>query len=887
MSSDQDLSFLDNEDYAAPLIAAARTLMSVAETSKRGQDIRREEVDGLYIHAAAAFGMLGNFATAEAAIKQVTPTYLRETAARRLAWAVCSPAKIEEILEIQDLHENEVRFYRSWKAALGQIRIDANAAASKLLRSFAITPDVSDAGLLLSTEVAFRQAFRLAIAHLQFAPIGLPNELIQRLQESGRWTLLPPQKALLADQLLTRSPNNALLNLPTSTGKTLIAEACMAGALTFSGGIAVYVAPYVAIGEQVLSALRSHMPNDIRIVSMFGGFKSEFAAADASIKQVIVATPERFDGWLRSASDKSSLRIVVFDELHNIENGARGAKLEGMVSRLRIMQKRGAAFRILSLSAVLPEADWLRNWLGVSSGDFHRHGWRPTARRLAICRSNGDLQWIYASDPLRPANAIFGTLVSEPVRISLPRSVTPTRGQFVKEAEQVAEGENIAAIAIDLAKRLQGAGLIVCTSRANSRRIAAMLASQVRAKPENAGRLEDLAQRIQEQFTWLSALADFVRAGVAYHNSTLPFDVRRWLELAIRDGDLQYVAATTTLAEGADLPFRWTLVSHWLKGTYADAPTMNPLIFKNIVGRSGRAGAFAEGDTVLYESLLGPTRPILQDPERRVSAIMTMLTDNSPLRSSLAAGDVEEEGVHAAFESQFLAAISENPSNDNIVQFFSSHSYAGSSGAGEALSSICSASLDQMLDASQPGGALAVRNSPVALTDFGQAANKSGFSPKSVRTIVGYMSRQEFPDQVSVLLAEVLIWVSGLPELNNPYLRKTCTADRHQQFLKKDDIAPLISSWLAGAEPRTLFEQLPSFKKTTSKPEKIEDQFDKFIGFVDGVLRFFGPWLLRAMATLSEFGGESAKRIDWVTLARTLERREEERGEGIVPQTPF
>lgn len=875
-STDEDLVSLESEEVAAPLIAAARTLISVSEELRGAEFNNYEIADGLAMHAAIAFAMHGNFPSAKTTMLSVSAGYRSMTASRRLAWAICDPSAIESIIGLADGNTEEAVFYRSWKSTLLTATDTLRDKSEELLSKFTVSPSDSDTALMLSAEVALRQSFRLAIAQLNAGATKLPTGFVDRLIQSGRFTLLPPQRKLLIDEGLAHSTRNALLNLPTSTGKTLLAEACIAATLAESPGIAVYVAPYIAIGDQVLTALRSHMPEDVQIVPMFGGFKAEFPSANPNSKQILVATPERFDGWLRTTEERTLLRLVILDELHCIENGARGARMEGTISRLRLMQNATPTFRLVCLSAVLAEAQGLKNWLAVSTSDFHRESWRPTARRLALCNPKGEMHWIFAADALRPKDVNFGAPISHTVTISLPEVIVPFKGRFVPDRESIAEGRNISAIARDLAKRLDGPGLIVCPRRKDTRRIAAALAETVTSSVRSTENLKIIAARIEHSHAWLTGLASMVRCGVAYHNATLPFDVRRWIEDAVRSGDIVFVASTTTLAEGADLPFRWTLVSHWLRGLYADAPPINPLTFRNIAGRSGRAGSYSEGDTVLYESLLGPTRPLLANPRERTAAITKILTDNSPLDSSISSAEFdgdsrEDQAVIAAFSSQLMASIPENPMSEDIATTLAGASYAAQSGQLERVTLLFNTALEEMLSTTEPGGALAIRNSPIRLTEAGVAANRSGFSPKTVRQIIAFVSALETSTSPASLVADALCQFASVPEQTNAELIKICTQDKHKIFLKKDDLASVIGSWLSGIKTREIFEALPTFKKTSSNTDTKEAQFEIFVGFADSVLGTFAPWLLRAMDTLKQFGNETSQSFEWHTLSEMLE----------------
>lgn len=79
-----------------------------------------------------------------------------------------------------------------------------------------------------------------------------------------------------------------------------------------------------------------------------------------------------------------------------------------------------------------------------------------------------------------------------------------------------------------------------------------------------------------------------LRRGVAYHNASLPSDVKQGLEEVIKARELDSVSATTTLAEGVDTPFRHTIVFEWMVGVKDKQAPMSPLMFRNIAGRCVR-----------------------------------------------------------------------------------------------------------------------------------------------------------------------------------------------------------------------------------------------------------------------------------------------------------
>lgn len=863
----EELEALDDEDKAQPLVAAARIMQSTAQHLRRATNPPNvADLDDLSFHAALAFAMHGNFPSARAALSDVSSGYIEGSLVFLMVTAICDPAGSTARSRSNNSEFEEFRLW--WSHALRRpirrMRTKAFEVALKLFTEAAKRGTMAEGALLLGGRMAAYQARRLSTANLLDDAPEIPKWFIRHSINTGMLTLLPPQHILLSKKRIANHGRNTLLTLPTSTGKTFVAEACMAADLS-GGGLCVYVAPYVAVGEQVKESLRKHLGNETSVVSMFGGFQSETLNRFAD-SAIVVATPERFDGWLRVGEDLDRLRTVVFDEIHILENGVRGARVEGLVSRLRLLQQNNPMLRIIGLSAVLTEPQRVCKWLDVKAIDLHQIGWRPTARRLAMCLANGDMYWIHGNDTLRPTHEVATSAVSEPIKVKLPGQIRPGRFPIVNEKSAAA---NVGAIARDLLIRLGSPGLVVCPRKLDTRLLARELMND-REYVQNDDALR-IADDILARYPYLNFLAECLRCGVSYHNASLPFDVRRDIEQLIRARALSVVCATTTLAEGADLPFRWTIVAHWLSSMRDDGRTMKSMTFRNIAGRCGRAGAFSEGDTVLFENLMGPPSMSRQRNTRRLEEVMFSST---PLISTLG-GEWDElphqgqQQLEATISAQLLACIREHPNAEDIVSDLTKASYAGQTDGANNVRRILSETVSRILDAQQAGGAMAVMNSPIRLTDFGQAANLSGFSPSTCRLMVQFLSKETFETDAA-LYRELLEWFNDVPEQSNETLRKIFSGANHKNVVKAGNVEKILKNLLLRMDLRQVFEELRD-KKSKAKPDTVETMFEEFVSFVNTVIGNFLPWILRGLGKLSKFGSKEAATTNWSNMAKEVE----------------
>lgn len=182
------------------------------------------------------------------------------------------------------------------------------------------------------------------------------------------------------------------------------------------------------------------------------------------------------------------------------------------------------------------------------------------------------------------------------------------------------------------------------------------------------------------------------------------------------------VAATTTLAEGVDLPFRVTVIVNWLTYSGDGLEPMTATLFANIAGRAGRATSFTYGDTILFDNPVGD--PEFTHPGRRARVQAGfLLADQLPHLTSAfeSAQEPQRNDLRAALASQLLAAIPESPGEDDLVGDLLSHTLVGSRIGANGRRSVVAALLEETRTEVLGGDdvALAVANSLLSLTPLG------------------------------------------------------------------------------------------------------------------------------------------------------------------------
>lgn len=207
-------------------------------------------------------------------------------------------------------------------------------------------------------------------------------------------TRRPPHVDLWPSQLAAAAravdPNDDLIiALPTSAGKTRIAELCILRAMA-DGKRVIYVTPLRALSAQIERVLaRTFVPLGATVTSLYGASGATMAdtktLASASI---VVATPEKLDFAIRQDPNVlNDVGLIVFDEGHMIGVGSREIRYEVLIQRL-LRRSDASVRRIVCLSAMFhaddPYFNDFRDWLRSDvPGNPVNVQWRPTRQRLA------------------------------------------------------------------------------------------------------------------------------------------------------------------------------------------------------------------------------------------------------------------------------------------------------------------------------------------------------------------------------------------------------------------------------------------------------------------------------------------------------------------------
>lgn len=404
--------------------------------------------------------------------------------------------------------------------------------------------------------------------------------------------------------------DDLIVALPTSAGKTRIAEMCILRTLA-AGKRVVYVTPLRALSAQVERSLaKTFQPLGFTVSSLYGA--SGVTMDDVRTLRsadVVVSTPEKLDFSIRQEPELlDDIGLVVLDEGHMIGESTREIRYEVLVQRL-LAKGDADARRIVCLSAVFSDGgsftdftEWLRS---DEPGDPVKSDWRPTRQR------SGVLEWIGKSG-----------------RLSLDvDGETPFVPHFVREQQGLgrrkrAYPRDAAELTVAAAQALVSDGhrvLVYCPQRGSVESLGNLCLTLNRQGhlPNLIGSMGPVMRAHRLAVEWMGpehVATQALLIGIGIHHGGLPRPFLAEVERLLNAKVLPIVIASPTVAQGLDLSCS-ALV---LRSIYRGGEPIEPKEYANVVGRAGRAFVDLDGLTIypIYETTRRAAQWRLKDYQR-------------------------------------------------------------------------------------------------------------------------------------------------------------------------------------------------------------------------------------------------------------------------------
>ncbi|TVU85040.1 DEAD/DEAH box helicase [Pseudoalteromonas neustonica] len=350
---------------------------------------------------------------------------------------------------------------------------------------------------------------------------------------------------------------------PTSAGKThIILSYLIRRMIDSDGAFAAIIVPTRALISEVANKLyeiakEQNYEKEIEICTV----PQDDGYAD---KTFFVMTQERLLEALQAGD--LSFNYLFIDEAHNITDESRGVLLHLTIDKLMedsfpqvIISMPSASYQD-SFSTVFEDLEFTKEITSISPVAKILMEVKPVGRNLVIER--------------------FNTQDS----ITIPKGF---------------KDKHLSDIALKLGRG--HSNIIYRNQTDHCENIAQNIADKV-TEYDTPNELEEAANYVEEFIHDRFSLANNLRKGVAFHYGPLPSSLRIMIENLVKEGFIQFVACTSTLAEGVNLPAKNLFLYKPMQSKGMGAPErLDDVKINNITGRAGRMLEHFAGNIFIVE----------------------------------------------------------------------------------------------------------------------------------------------------------------------------------------------------------------------------------------------------------------------------------------------
>lgn len=382
------------------------------------------------------------------------------------------------------------------------------------------------------------------------------------------------------------SDEDVITSAPTSTGKThIVLRYLMQKLMESEGAFAAVVVP--------TRALISELAREIYGIAKSKSYEKSIQVCtvpkDGPFKEktFFVMTQERLFEILQSGDLYFNYLFV--DEAHNISDKSRGVLLHLTLQKVL----EGSNPQII---ISMPSPRYQNAFDSVFEG----------------------VQFTKKTTKHSPVAKIIMSIVLKGRKIHISR----INSEKVVSIDKEFKGDNLADVIYRLG---HGESNIVYRNRTDycedtARAIAALV-------PENKDSVAlDVAADYVERFLHQDfSLASNLRKGVAFHYGPLPGVVRTMIENLAREGEVDFVVCTSTLAEGVNLPAKNLFLKNPTQQTPIGQPSdrLENVKLDNITGRAGRMLEHFAGNIFLIDHAKWDYQDYFEEREEEIDKIPT------------------------------------------------------------------------------------------------------------------------------------------------------------------------------------------------------------------------------------------------------------------------
>ncbi|KAJ5374631.1 Nucleotide-sugar transporter [Penicillium concentricum] len=351
------------------------------------------------------------------------------------------------------------------------------------------------------------------------------------------------------------SNDNIVLSAPTGSGKTVVMELAICrllNTLKDERFKVVYQAPTKSLCSERFRDWHTKFSSLNLQCAELTGDTDHMQLRNVQSSQIIITTPEKWDSMTRKWKDHTKLiqlvKLFLIDEVHILKE-TRGATLEAVVSR---MKNIGSNVRFVALSATVPNSEDIATWLGKDATNQHV----PAHRE-------------HFGEEFRP--------------VTLKKFVYGYPSSSNDFAFDKICGSKLPEV-LGM-HSCQKPIMIFCCTRNSSLATAKELARLFTLTNPPARLWKEPKKRLEAHNEDLKTT---LPAGVAFHHAGLGPADRHTVETGYREGHINVICCTSTLAVGVNLPCHLVVIKNTVSWQDGGCKEYSDLEMMQMLGRAGR-----------------------------------------------------------------------------------------------------------------------------------------------------------------------------------------------------------------------------------------------------------------------------------------------------------
>lgn len=360
-----------------------------------------------------------------------------------------------------------------------------------------------------------------------------------------------------------------VVSAPTGSGKTGVFELamirmimeCERRPVDFGPAKIVYLAPTKALcSERREDWSKKFNSFNIQCHELTSDMETVINFKNLQKSCILLATPEKWDSVTRSWSGQKafvqSIRLLLIDEVHLVNDGERGATLEAVISRMKTIRSliwptEPDNLRFVAVSATVSNVKDIAEWFSTPTSKAEIYQVDPKER------------------PVKLRTVVLGYTISAQMNeFSFDALLNHKLESVIKEYAE------------------EKPALIFCATRKSAMTAATTLVKEGKLDMSFSTDRRNYQVQLSRQMHD-KVLQEVTRFGIAFHHAGLNASDRKLIEAAFIDGRIMILCCTSTLALGVNLPAHLVVIKNTV---FYDQGEFKPYTESTLVQMIGRAG---------------------------------------------------------------------------------------------------------------------------------------------------------------------------------------------------------------------------------------------------------------------------------------------------------